>query len=165
MLKLILMRHAKSDWGSLNLSDKERPLNKRGRAAAPKIAAWLGDRDHQPDHVLVSSAARTLETWDLMQELFPTATVETSDALYLADPRTLAEHIKSKSAQSLMLIAHNPGIAWLAQTLVKEAPQHTKFNKYPTSATLVAQFAISGWRELKVGSGTALDFVVPSDLV
>ena len=36
--RLILMRHAKSSWKYHDLSDHERPLNKRGRKAAVKVA-------------------------------------------------------------------------------------------------------------------------------
>ena len=38
---LILMRHAKSSWDDLTLSDHERPLNKRGRASASAMGKWL----------------------------------------------------------------------------------------------------------------------------
>ena len=31
MVKLLLWRHAKSDWDTPELDDHERPLNKRGR--------------------------------------------------------------------------------------------------------------------------------------
>ena len=37
MKRLILMRHAKSSWKDSALSDHERPLNKRGREASPKV--------------------------------------------------------------------------------------------------------------------------------
>ena len=158
------MRHAKSDWSDNQLSDKQRPLNKRGRAAAPKIASWLSDQDHVPERALVSAAVRTQETWDLMKSSFPKVSTETSDAIYLADPNILTDHIKRQSVQTLLLIAHNPGIAWLARSLLAEMPAHPKFDKYPTAAVLVAQFPISNWQELKAGSGSLVNFVVPDDL-
>ena len=40
--RLILLRHAKSDWP--DVPDRDRPLAKRGRRDAPKIGRWL--RDH-----------------------------------------------------------------------------------------------------------------------
>ncbi len=164
MHKLILMRHAKSDWSQDGLSDKQRPLNKRGREAAPKAASWLRVKGHVPDRALVSSATRTQETWDLMKSDFPETSTEASDAMYLADPHILADHIKRQSARTLIVIAHNPGIAWLAKSVLAETPTHPKFDKYPTAAVLVAQFSISDWQELKAGSGSLVNFVVPGDL-
>lgn len=40
-LRLILLRHAKSSWDDPSLEDHERPLNKRGRKAAPDVAAQI----------------------------------------------------------------------------------------------------------------------------
>ncbi|OYX10305.1 MAG: phosphoglycerate mutase, partial [Rhizobiales bacterium 32-66-8] len=40
MRRLILLRHAKSDWPD-GIADLERPLAARGRAAAPLVGAYL----------------------------------------------------------------------------------------------------------------------------
>ena len=37
------MRHAKSSWFDASLDDHERPLNKRGRRDAPRMAQELRD--------------------------------------------------------------------------------------------------------------------------
>ncbi len=55
MRRLILLRHAKSDWPD-GASDIDRPLAPRGREAAPKIAAYLAAEGLIPDRVLVSPA-------------------------------------------------------------------------------------------------------------
>ena len=62
MLRLILMRHAKSDWSYAGLDDHARPLNKRGRTSAAALGNWLRHNEYIPDHVLCSSAERTGET-------------------------------------------------------------------------------------------------------
>ena len=59
MLRLILMRHAKSDWSHLDLSDHDRPLNNRGKASAAALGDWLRVKSYLPDQVLSSTAART----------------------------------------------------------------------------------------------------------
>ena len=53
MKRLILMRHAKSDWNHPGLADHDRPLNKRGRKAAPAMGAWL-----TADRALVEKAVK-----------------------------------------------------------------------------------------------------------
>ena len=40
-LTLILIRHAKSDWGDAGLDDHDRPLNARGIEDAPRVGTWL----------------------------------------------------------------------------------------------------------------------------
>ena len=60
--RLILMRHAKSDWDDPLLSDHDRPLNKRGRKSATALGHWLKSENQLPDQILCSSAERTVET-------------------------------------------------------------------------------------------------------
>ncbi len=65
-MRLIIMRHAKSDWNSGAASDHARPLNKRGRRDAPRVANRLGELGWQPDYVISSDSRRTRETLELM---------------------------------------------------------------------------------------------------
>lgn len=163
-LTLILMRHAKSDWDA-GLDDFERPLNQRGRDAAPAIANWLVDHGHRPDVVLVSGARRTVETWERMASAMPeTVTVQSVPALYHSGPATILSVLHRQSAPSLMLIAHNPGIAAFAYQIVDAPPDHPKFSQYPTAATTVIGFDKDDWRDVTWGTGTVLDFTVPRDL-
>ena len=66
MRRLMLLRHAKSDWPT-GLLDIDRPLAARGRDAAPRMGAHLRDEQLLPDLVLVSPARRARETWELVQ--------------------------------------------------------------------------------------------------
>ena len=61
-MRLLLLRHAKSDWGSADLADIDRPLNSRGKAAAVTMARYLKENGLQPDRILCSTAQRTRET-------------------------------------------------------------------------------------------------------
>ena len=74
--RLIIMRHAKSSWTSGAASDHQRPLNKRGRRAAPLVAARLRDLGWIPDLVIASDSERTRETWQRMRAEFPQAIEE-----------------------------------------------------------------------------------------
>ena len=48
--RLILLRHAKSDWP--DVPDQDRPLAKRGKRDAPVIGRWLHDHGYLPDAVI-----------------------------------------------------------------------------------------------------------------
>ena len=58
--ELLILRHAKSDWGTDALTDFERPLAKRGKKDAPRVGKWLRDQALVPDHVV--SAVRGVES-------------------------------------------------------------------------------------------------------
>lgn len=117
MLRLIVLRHAKSDWDAGVATDHERPLNARGRREAPLTAENLVARGYVPDYVTCSDAKRTRETLGLMT---PFASVETvfEERLYLADldvVRAVASAVPA-TARCWMIVGHNPG--W--EELVKE---------------------------------------------
>ena len=57
MRRLILLRHAKSDWPP-GMVDHDRPLAARGRRAAPLIGRWLVDNGFVPDRAVVSTASK-----------------------------------------------------------------------------------------------------------
>lgn len=160
MKRLILMRHAKSDWAA-GLEDHDRPLNARGRRAATALGAWLRQNGHRPDAVLCSSAQRTRETLERLELRAQTAF---DPALYLAAPEVLEQAVKRGSGASLLLLAHNPGIAAFAAELMERPVAHPRFEAYPTGATLVADFDIDRWGDLHLGTGRLVDFIVPRSL-
>ncbi|WGW05260.1 SixA phosphatase family protein [Tropicibacter oceani] len=161
MKRLILMRHAKSDW-SFNLEDHARPLNTRGVKSAKALGDWLRRTGTLPDEVLCSDAARTRETLKLLGIDAP---IRFDADLYLAEPERMLDRLRDATGDTVLLIAHNPGICALAHDLLAAEPDHDRFDTYPTGATLVAQFDIDSWETLEPGTGRALDFVIPHDLI
>src|SRR5512145_2686346 len=55
---LLVLRHAKSSWKFPDLSDHDRPLNRRGKRDAPRMGKLLNEKDLVPDLVISSTAAR-----------------------------------------------------------------------------------------------------------
>ena len=162
---LILIRHAKSDWDDPALDDHDRPLNDRGYRSAPKIGTWLATKGTTPDMVLCSSALRTRQTWDgIAPQLSRRPTVDYRRDLYLAEPTGLLSAIRDSDATCLAVVAHNPGIGSLAWSLSRRAPDHPKFDLYPTGATIVLQFDVLHLSDAAPGQGDVLHFTVPRDL-
>ncbi len=159
MKRLILMRHAKSDWSDLDATDHERTLNPRGIQSATAMGAWLSQNDLLPDQILCSDAARTRQTLELLR--LPEAPVTFQHGLYLAQAEVMLRAIKKQTGDFLLLVAHNPGIAVLAEQLVVQPPKDPEFDNFPTCATLVADFDISAWSEIKSGTGVVRHFIVP----
>ncbi|WP_095587572.1 SixA phosphatase family protein [Actibacterium ureilyticum] len=164
-LRLILTRHAKSSWDSPDMQDHDRPLNDRGRQAAPAISAWLAEHGHIPAEVVCSTARRTLETWAAMATRFPDGIIlRRSPELYHATPDMMLKVLHGCASSPVMMLGHNPGIAGLASALLQFPVDHPRFGRYPTCATLVAEFDAEDWSEVDPGSGRAIDFIVPRDL-
>ena len=164
-LTLILIRHAKSDWGDPGLPDHDRPLNPRGRRAAPRIGAWLAGRDLVPDCVLCSTALRTRETWAGIAPLLPDSPPPVlSRALYHSGPSEMLTVLRGATGRTAALIAHNPGTSSLARSLCAEPPVHESFARYPTGATLVLAFAAEDWAAVGPGQGQVRAFAVPREL-
>ena len=166
--RLILLRHAKSDWP--DVPDLDRPLAKRGRRDAPRVGRWLHEHRYQPDVVVVSTARRTQQTWDLVApELGGSPAVRFEPRAYAASALTLlylAQELPSRYRTALF-IAHNPGLSDLAASLA--APATTTDNgprpaiSLPTAAVAVFEFP-GDWPSLTPGQGRLIDHVIPRDL-
>lgn len=163
MKRLIVMRHTKSDWSGGAANDHDRPLNARGRAAAVNLGKWLGRNDLTPDQLLCSSAERTQETFQRLN-LPPETQTVFARALYLSSPDTILSVLRGARAQTVLIIGHNPGIGAFAEEIVSAPPKHPDFVRYPTGATLVAEFDIKTWDEVHWANGNAIHFVVPREL-
>lgn len=123
MVHLMLLRHAKSDWSDEGLLDKDRPLNPRGKKAAPDMAHWIEKHQLIPDRILCSTAKRTRETLERMQQMWSASPeVHFIDRLYLASPKIILEEAMGHAggAESVLIIGHNPGIEMLATQLTDE---------------------------------------------
>ena len=162
MKRLILMRHAKSDWFTDAAEDYDRPLNDRGRRDAPRIGKWLRDNDYLPDMVLCSSAARTRETLALTGI---EAETEFMPSLYHAPANRMLDILRYDAKDdTVMLIGHNPGISGFAQNILASPPADRKFYQYPTAATLIADFDLNDWSDVNWGTAQLVDFVYPKAL-
>ena len=166
MKRLILTRHAKPSWDDPLTPDHDRPLNDRGKAAAADLGQWLASRDYVPEEVLCSDSLRTRKTFSGIAPALPGAPVlELKPALYHAGPDVMMAVLRHASADTVMMIGHNPGIAEFAARLVAHPPANGEFARYPTGATLVVDFDVDGWSQVTFGSGVTVDFVVPREIV
>lgn len=165
MKRLILTRHAKSSWDDPLTPDHDRPLNERGKAAAAELGIWLASRGYVPEEVLVSDALRTRKTWSGIAPALPgTPILHLKPALYHAGPDVMLAVLRHATADCVMLIGHNPGIAEFAQRLVARVPINPEFGRFPTGATLVCDFTTDSWDQAGFGTATTVDFIIPSEI-
>lgn len=166
MRRLLLLRHAKSDWPD-GVADPERPLGARGRADAPRMGAYMAAENLIPDHVLVSPARRTRETWELVGAALPQVVEMASEPrLYEASAARLVAVLREqpRAVHTLMLVGHNPGLQDLSDLLVASGPIRPieqMAEKFPTGALAVIDIPVDDWAELAPASGRLDRFVTP----
>ena len=176
MLKLMLLRHAKSDRSkdASARGDHARPLSERGRRSATLMGKHMLARKYVPSLVLCSTAERTRATWDLVREaLEASPEVQYEDALYLADWPKLLEAVRATpdAPSPLLMIGHNPGMEQLAMAMTAKAKSsaaralaNVMAEKFPTGALAVLSFRGESWEDIKPGRGRLADFVRPKDI-
>jgi phosphohistidine phosphatase len=170
MKRLYLLRHAKSDRSDPAAADFDRPLNGRGRQAAPAMGRYLRRHKLIPDLVVCSAARRTRETWELAGAQLKTGVaVQFSQPLYLAAPHQILRLLRElpDSAGSALLLGHNPGLQIVATELTGSGDasvRHRLQAKFPTGALAVIDFEVSRWGDVAEGKGRIELFVQPRDL-
>ena len=171
MRRLMLLRHAKTENDAPSGRDQDRRLDKRGKSDAAEIGGCIGRHPPFPNSVLVSSAVRAHQTWDIaweaMKDLAPEPHVEILPELYGADPSQLLETIRAASQadpKRLMLIGHNPGMHELALALAGSgdpAGRKALADNLPTSGLAVFDFEIDDWANVAFRRGRLALFVTP----
>lgn len=160
MLRLLLLRHAKSDWPE-GVDDVDRPLTLRGAAQARDAGAYIREHGLIPDRAIVSIAQRTRETWDaVVSSWTETPSVAFESDVYAASARRLLQVVREHGgeARSLLLVGHNPGVHDLVATLSAERDRIPL--AYPTATLAVLELPVDGWSEVDAGTARVERVVV-----
>ena len=154
MKTLLVLRHAKSSWKNTDLEDHDRPLNKRGKKAAPQMGKLVRKEDLVPDLILSSTALRAKTTAELVAEHSKyKGEILFDRRLYLADPTSIVETLQAidtEPAGRVMIVGHNPGHEELVRSLTGQD------ERIPTAALAHIQLPIENWKELEVSMEGAL---------
>ncbi len=165
MKTIYLLRHAKSDWADPSIRDFDRPLNKRGLNNAPAMGKLLKSKRMIPALVISSTAERTKTTAQLVtsQLGIKADRLIFEKELYLASAQEIFLIIKDTPPEydSVMIVAHNPGITELLNRL-------TGGNNYvaniPTCGVAELQFE-GEWNKLASGKCLLEKFLVPKEVL
>ena len=151
MDRLILLRHGKAEREAESGEDFDRKLTARGVREAAAIGAQLADLGMVPDVALVSSAARTRQTWEAAEPAFANCACRFERSLYLAEERTIRAMAEAagEDSRTVLVVGHNPGLQELTIRLLAEgsapstllARAHAAF---PPAAAAVFLFDAAG---------------------
>ncbi len=160
MKKIYLVRHAKSSWKEMDLSDFERPLNKRGKTDLEFMAKRLNFFAVMPDLILSSPAKRAKTT---AKEIAKTIGYDKSDisyidSLYESSYQTYRYILDAldDNIDTVFIVAHNPTI-----TEVGEILSGAILTNMPTCSIVCIEFDIKSFKEIEEGSGKILFFDYP----
>jgi phosphohistidine phosphatase len=169
MRRLMLLRHAKSDWPD-GVEDHKRPLAERGRRMSPLMGRFMVEKRLLPDLAMVSTARRAMETWELVRAAIGQDIVQKDEPrIYEAPSHAILGAVRQTpdDIHALLLVGHNPGLQDLALKLIgkgREPDLSRLQRKYPTAGLVVIDFDIKHWSEVAGGLGRLERFETPKSI-
>lgn len=149
MKTLFLLRHAKSSWDDPQLADYDRPLNGRGRRAAPFMGKLMQKEGLVPDIIISSTAKRAWQTSELLKQGGDLEReIKFDERIYEGSPGALQQVVSEiGDHNSAMLVGHNPGIEGFIRYLTGSV------EPMPTAAIAVIDLSIDNWHEVTNNCG------------
>ena len=161
MKSLIIVRHCKSSWADLSLSDFDRPLNKRGNIDGELMSNYLREKEKKIDKLILSTSKRTRLTSKYFTEKIHFDSISYLDELYHASYSDIINIISKveNNFNSVMVIGHNPGLTELIN-------QYTIMNIYnlPTTGVVKVEFKVDKWERITENKGIIIYKKFPKEL-
>jgi phosphohistidine phosphatase len=158
--QLLLVRHGKSDWGNLDLKDFDRPLNKRGKENAPKMAERLINRGFKIDLMVSSPAKRAKSTAKYFAKAYNIDHIQFEESIYEANTLALLKVVNGldDDAKNVVIFGHNPGFTDFANQLCD-----ADIYNIPTAGMVLISFPFDSWQMVSKGTGELVFFDYPKN--
>lgn len=158
MKTLYIVRHAKSSWENIQLSDHDRPLLPVGVKKTKRIANYLNERKLLPELMLSSTAKRAFETAKLIAKMtgYPVNKIKTSSALYHAGSDDIYSELYALDnlIESVMIFGHNPTFTYFVNQYLDP-----RIDNLPTTGVVCIEFNCDKWEDIN-DSSYRVNFVV-----
>ena len=144
MKSILVLRHTKSSRKDPDLTDHDRPLNKRGKRDAPRMGRLLKKENLVPDIIISSTAMRARATAEVVAKASGyKGDITFSRSLYAAGPQAYIDalHDLSDDHVRALVIGHNPGLEELVEMLTGE------IHLMPTCSLAYVKLRIGKWIE------------------
>ena len=161
MKTLYLVRHAKSSWKFSELTDLERPLNKRGKRDAPYMGNLMYEKKILVDAMICSPAQRTLSTALSFAKAMkhPTEKIVLAPEIYEVLADSILETIQKRfndNWQQVMLFGHNYACTEFANWYAKPI-----LDNVPTCGVVAIDYNIERWNKANKRNGRVRFFEYP----
>lgn len=163
MKKVLFVRHAKSSWADMTLSDKKRPLNARGKRDAPVMAQRCIDYGLGVQLVISSPAVRAYATAKVFYKAYNlSSSIQKEEYLYHGDPADFEEALcgVDDDIECVAIFGHNPGITYLAN----ELDSKKYIDNVPTTGVVIGEIDILNWNDFSIAKTVLKDFLYPKQL-
>ena len=161
MKRLTIIRHGEAGAPPRGEKDFDRPLNNQGTQEARNIAQQLKQDDFKFDQLFCSTAQRALTTAQIIhQTLEPNKRpLIAEQALYDFDLEPFYRFIEmiDNDVQHAVIVAHNPGLSYLANDLL-----HDAVRSMSTCTAITMQFNIKQWVDIQSRCGQLLAIYTPT---
>jgi phosphohistidine phosphatase len=161
MKTILLMRHAKAEPAVPGQSDFDRPLADRGTDDARRMGRAVAKLGLVPDTIVASPAARARQTAEVAARAMGFVDdIRFEAELYDAFGEAWLQALRAlpAAAESVLLVAHSPGIAEAA-ALLSGAP--ARAIDVPTAGLIAFVQELSRWKELDEGEASLRWFLRP----
>jgi phosphohistidine phosphatase len=167
MKTILILRHAKSDWGDPFLADFDRPLANRGLNDAPRMGEVLMLYQCVPDRILSSPALRARQTSELVaKECGYGISIYWEDSFYGGGSHDLIAALQClpDAIERPMLVGHNPTLEETVTLLLGQGGVgwNEDFSiRLPTAGLVCIDVGIDVWTHLEPGDGILRWFLIP----
>ena len=158
MKSIYFIRHGKSSWQDIRVSDHDRPLNGRGKKDSKNMGNYLVEKGHKIDIIISSSAKRAKSTAKNINAMVNSESFIIEPKLYLASAMTLISIMQNihNEVESAIIVAHNPGMTDVANIFSVD-----RIINVPTTGVIKVDFDINDWAEAESHNGTLDFFIYP----
>jgi phosphohistidine phosphatase len=158
MKKLVLVRHAKSDWPE-NTEDFDRPLADSGMHDAEKMSSFLKNKGVEIDFLLTSPAKRANDTCGIFNQVFG-VTCTSNAQLYNPSEESFLSviHDLDDEIQTIAMFSHNNGISNFANYMTED------IFHFPTCGVAGFEINCEKWSDFEVSDKKKIFFFEPKKL-
>lgn len=158
MKTLVLVRHAKSDWGYDFLKDIDRSLNERGYRDAYYQSKWYAEHNEQAQLIVSSPAIRAISTALIFarQLKYDEQKISIQHGIYAAtmDEFLNTIHKLSDDIDYAMFFGHNPTITNVCNFLSTDF----YIDNIPTCGIVRLEFTTASWQAIGSTKATKTDY-------
>jgi len=165
---LFLLRHCEAYQFEEDTSDHNKQLNENGKKSAELLHSWFKKSNITIDHILVSSAVRTLATANIIFSKMRSKMYE-KKKLYLCSYKDIIKELGllDNYLNNVIVIGHEPSISESLKFLISYSRPDLNYvtnSLYPTGGLSILNLSIKNWNEIDEKTGIFDAFVTPDYL-